>query len=53
MKFHSLRVPQRYLSDALDVSVYVPFAESQDQYDAWRKQVDHNRVHSFTPRPVV
>ncbi len=52
MEFYTLNVPQRDLTEELNVTVYVPVASSADAYDKLRKQVTDNAVYFFREQPV-
>ena len=47
MDFMSTRVPARYIGGELEVTIYVPFSSSQDQYRQLQEDIKENRVYRF------
>jgi transcriptional regulator with XRE-family HTH domain len=51
MDFMSLRV-RRYFGDDIDVSVYVPLAKSEKNYQKLRDSIEKNNVYFFREQPI-
>lgn len=52
LKFVSIRIPQCYIGSDLDVGMYVPTAESAQQYECLRGSVRFNSVTYFPESPT-